>query len=90
LIKIFNFYKKKNLSTDMCSTHVEALEWKALPDLSCVWLYLARAIIPVKPFPFSLATSYYKTQTDQAFDDMERILTHYILSIYTQGNAAET
>lgn len=25
LIKIFNFYKKKNLSTDMCSTHVEAL-----------------------------------------------------------------
>jgi hypothetical protein len=26
LIKIFTFYKKKNLSTDMCSTHVEALE----------------------------------------------------------------
>ncbi len=75
----------------MCSTHdVEALEWKALLGLSCAWLYLARAIIPVTASPFSLATSYYKTQTDQAFDDMERILTHYILSIYTQGNAAET
>lgn len=74
----------------MCFAHVEALEWKALPDLSCAWLYLARAIIPVNPSPFSLATSYYKTQTDQAFDDMERILTHYNLSIYTKGNATET
>jgi hypothetical protein len=63
---------------------------KGIPDLSCAWLYLARAIIPVKPLPFSLAPSYYKTQTDQAFDNMETIPTHYNLSIYTKGNATET
>jgi hypothetical protein len=57
--------------------------------LGSAWLYLARAIIPVKPSAFSLATSDYKTQTDQAFDDMERILTHYNLSIYTKRNATE-
>ncbi len=73
----------------MCFIHVETLKWKALPDLGSAWLYLARAIILVKPSTFSLATSYYKTQTDQAFDDMERILTHYNLSIYTKRNATE-
>jgi hypothetical protein len=32
----------------MCFTHVEALELKALLDLGCARIYLARAIILVK------------------------------------------